>query len=249
MNEQEKDKTQTESQGTPQGDKPQVTPQGEDQTNPTEDDLFMDSLLKPIGEETEEQKRLKNKNAEEARKRREAEAKAKEEAEAKAKAEAEAKAKAEAEAKAKAEADEKARAEAGDVEKQNRDKLGQQLKEFKDKYPDIDLAELDKDVNFKRFINGKLLGKQNFTEIFEDYSSLRAEIQGEQTSAIQKRYQKAVASSGSSIGKGGSVDTPTDVYSEAEMAAIAAKLPTMNPKAAKEATAKLERSIKFYDKK
>lgn len=202
---------------------------------------------------TEEEKlRRKNKDAEEARKRREAEAKAKAEEEAKAKEEAEKKAaeeKAEAEKKAaeeKAAEEAKAKAEAEKVKNQNA--LGSQLVDFKKKYPEIDLAALDSDGAFKSFMKGKLLGKQDFTAIYEDYLEARGTITGQSREETQARYKlKAEVSTSSSNGSGN--PDVKDVYSEEEMKKLAAKLPFMSRKDAEAVNAKIERSIAYYKNK
>src|SRR5690606_2755418 len=94
-------------------------------------------------------------------------------------------------------------------------KLGEQLVDFKKKYPNVDLGELDEDKNFKRFIEGKLLGKKDFTQLYEEYLEVKAELSGKTTEEIKKNYErKAQSSSGSSIAK--EITTPTDVYSEEE---------------------------------
>ena len=189
----------------------------------------------------EEKQRRKNKDAEEARKRRETEAKAKAEEEAQAKAEAEKKA---AEAKAKAESD--AKAEAEKVKKQNA--LGSQLVDFKKKYPEIDLAALDNDRAFKSFINGKLLGKQDFTTIYEDYLETRGTITGQTREQTQELYKlKAQVSTGPAKGAGN--PDVKDVYSEEEMKKLADRLPFMSRKDAQAVTEKIERSIAYYKNK
>lgn len=223
------------------------------------DDTFINDLLNPVSgneeEETEEQKRQKNKNAEEARKRREAEAKAKADSESKAKAEAESKAKADkeaADAKAKSDkeaADKKAAEDAerkkeDDAQKEKVNVLGAQLVDFKAKYPDVDLAELDKDRSFKTFIDGKLLGKKDFTKLYEDYLDMKSEISGADKNESAKNYQKANSSSGSS--KTNSI-APSDVYSEEELKSVSEKLPYMSAKDASKVSGKIEASIAYYD--
>jgi uncharacterized membrane protein YqiK len=234
-------------------------------------DLFGD-LLDEVDEtltEEEKEQRRKNKDAEEARKRREADAKAKEEAdkkakadeEAKAKAEAEAKAKeveeakqkAEAEAKAKAEAEERAKKEAEDkarAEKDGKDprkQLQTQLVDFVATHPNVDLKQLDADPLFKEYIDGKLLGKKNFTELYESYLEFRAKTGNSSKDDIAGNYaKKAESSSGSSSSRG--AGTPSDFYSEEEMIKMAQKLPFMNPKDAAKVSDKLERSIAYHEK-
>ncbi len=216
-----------------------------------EDDAFIKSLLGDDGvEETEEQKLQKNKDAEEARKRREA--KAKEEAEAKAKAEAEAKAKAEAEAKEKAEAEAKLKASKesdatkAEEAKKRLSEVGKQITDFKTKNPSVDLTELDKDKAFKRFIDGKLLGKKDFTQLYEEFVEMKAEMTNSDADTITKNYQKSNSGSGSS-NKGAIV--PQDIYSEEELTRISAKIPLMSRHEYAKIEAKVNKSIEYYDKK
>lgn len=188
-----------------------------------DDELFED-------EETEEQKEAadkkrqtqEQKNAEEARKRREAEAKKQKEAE-----------------------DDK-KEEAPEVERAKKvDELGKQLKEFHDKYPDIDIAKLDEDKDFKNYLEGKVLGKKNFTSLYEDYVGMVSRFTNKTNKIIEENYQKSKASSGSA--RSTSTDVQ-DVYSEDELAKISQKLPFMSRKEAERVTQKLEKSIAFYEK-
>jgi hypothetical protein len=182
---------------------------------------------------TEEQLR-KNKNAEEARKRREAEAKA-------AKQEAvvppeEAKKPAETEAQP---ASEEA---APDPKVEQVNKLGEQLVQFKQKYPDVDLAQLDGDKAFKRFIDGRILGKKDFTTLYEEYQEFRSEMG--LTVQQQNNQIKSQASTGSPTS---SATSGADVFSQDEMRRISERLPFMSPKEAAKIEQKLKRSIQYYD--
>lgn len=202
---------------------------------------FFEDLLKDEPELSEEEKRKKNKDAEEARKRREAEEKAKKEAEEKAKAEAEEKAKAEAEEKARLEAEQKKRSE-------QTQKLGDQLIQFKKAYPDVDLQTLDKDANFKNFIDGKLLGKKDFKTLYEDYLNLTSSISGKTADEIKKIHQiKAGSSTGTSTPQG-TPKVSDDVYSREELDRLTRKLPLMSDAEAKKIMAKFDKSVEFYKK-
>lgn len=204
-----------------------------------DDDEFINSLLEDVdteekSEEKEEEIRRKNKDAEEARKRRAAEAKAKAEAEAQ---------------KPVATSVEETVEEATPKQEEKPvvpdvNKLGEQLVQFKAKYPDIDLANLDNDKAFKRFIDGKLLGKKDFTKLYEEYVELKAEITGVEQQVVQKNYQKAQSSSGSSISP---TTTADEVFSEEDLRKIAQRLPFMNPKEAAKIEAKLKKSIAYYE--
>lgn len=233
-----------------------------------DDDDFIDSLLDPDDDEdpekdkkeskgkdeeeddsSSEDERRKNKNAEEARKRREAEAKKKkeqEEKEAKAKEEAEKKKKAEEEAKTKSESESEKDAEKEKKRSANEQKLGEQLTSFKRKYPDVDLAKLDNDKHFKRYIEGKLLGKKDFTSLYEEYVDMTSELTGTGKEIAKKNHQKAKASSG---GAQGGSRTPQDIYSEAELQKASERLPFLPRREAEKVQAKLERSIEYYEKK
>ena len=199
------------------------------------DEQFINSLLgtdEPEGEDAaaEEAQRIKNKNAEEARKRREADAQADAEEETPQEVKEEPKVE---EVKEK-------------PKETNVNRLGEQLVEFKRKYPDIELQQLDEDKAFKRFIDGKLLGSKHFTALYEEFIDFKAELTGVETQAIQRNYIKAQSSSGSST----STSTTTgDIFSEEEMKQLSSKLPLMNPKDISKVEEKLKRSIAYYDKK
>jgi hypothetical protein len=217
---------------------------------------FFEDLLDEFDEPKEEKKELseeeqrrKNKDAEEARKRREAEAKAEEE---KKKAEEEAKAKQEVEKKeqekVEAKVDEPAKPEPPKqepkVERTNR--LGEQLVKFKEKYPEVDLSTLDKDANFKRFINGKLLGRQNFIELYDDYIELKSSLSGSNQDDLKKNYtKKAKASSGTSK-PSGKAQGVAEVYSKEELERLTARMPLMGDREVKRIQEKFNRSVDYY---
>lgn len=202
------------------------------------DDEELNELAKP--KPTEEELR-KNKNAEEARKRREAEAKQKKEAEAKQTVEQPAPTNKPVNAEVKPE---KTAEPAPDQKVEQVNKLGEQLVQFKTKYPDVDLAKLDGDKSFKRFIDGKLMGKKDFTKLYEEYQEFRNEM------GLQAQNQnsqiKAQASTGSPVS---TASTGTDVFSEDELRRVSEKLPFMSPKEAAKIEAKFKRSIDYYDNK
>lgn len=207
-----------------------------------EQDFFKDVLDDPEveevekldaeGEETEQQKKdrsQKNIDAEAKRKRLEAEAKAQ-------KALEEKKAKEEAEAQKQKEAKEK---QIGS--------LGKQLDEFKKEFPDVELKELDKDKSFKRYIDGKLLGKKHFTDLYKEYLEVRSELSGKSKEEVETNYKKkADSSSGSSTPK--SETNPNDVYSEEEYNQIIAKLPYMTDAEVRKVMEKFDKSTKYYKK-
>lgn len=208
-----------------------------------DDEEFINSLLGTDDEEdekAEEALRIKNKNAEEARKRREAEAKAQAEQQKVEDAKVEETPKVE---EAKQEQVEEVKEQ---PKKQDVNRLGEQLVEFKKKYPEIDLQELDNDRTFKRYIDGKLLGSRDFTALYEEFVEFKADLSGVETQAIQRNYIKAQSSSGSST----STSTTTgDIFSEEEMKQLSSRLPLMNPKDISKVEEKLKRSIAYYDKK
>ncbi len=214
-----------------------------------EDDFFKDVIDEEESEKKEEEpsdeekQRQKNKDAEEARKRREREAKEKAEKE---KEEAEKKKEEETPPPAEEKKAEKEDPQSKEDEKDKRVKeLGKQLYDFQQKYPDIDIASLDKDAHFKNYLEGKLLGKKNFTELYEDYVALKTELSGKEKENIINEYLKSNSSSGSS-GKGAT--RTDDVYSEDELNEVAEKLRTMNPSDAKKVREKFYRSLDFYEK-
>ena len=214
-----------------------------------DDEQFINSLLNVEDEEEEEKKaeeaqRIKNKNAEEARKRREAEAKlAKEQEEEVAVEETE---------EVVEEVVEEPQVEEKPVEEvktkpkdENVNRLGEQLVKFKQKYPQIDLEQLDQDKAFKRYIDGKLLGNKDFISLYEDFVEMKAEIQGVESKTIERNYIKAQSSSGSSTSTS---TTSSDVFSEEEMRKLAQRIPLMNPKDVAKIEEKLNRSIAYYEK-
>ncbi len=214
-----------------------------------EQDFFKDVLDDPEvdetekldaeGNETEQQKKdrsQKNIDAEAKRKRLEAEAKAQ-------KALEEKKAKEEAEAQKQKEAEDKQR----EAREKQLGSLGKQLDDFKKDFPDVDLKELDKDKSFKRYIDGKLLGKKHFTDLYKEYLEVRSELSGKSKEEVETNYKKkAGSSSGSSIPK--SETNPNDVYSEEEYNQIVAKLPYMSDAEARKVMAKFDKSTKYYQK-
>jgi hypothetical protein len=208
-----------------------------------DDEEFINSLLGTDDEEdekAEEAIRIKNKNAEEARKRRESEAKTQAEQQQVEDAKVEETPKVE---EAKKEPVEEVKEQ---PKKQDVNRLGEQLVEFKKKYPEIDLQELDNDRTFKRYIDGKLLGSRDFTALYEEFIEFKADLSGVETQAIQRNYIKAQSSSGSST----STSTTTgDIFSEEEMKQLSGRLPLMNPKDLSKVEEKLKRSIAYYDKK
>lgn len=214
-----------------------------------EEDFFKDVLddpeveeaeqLEAEGDETEKQKNdrpQKNIDAEAKRKRLEAEAKAQKALEEK---------------KAKEEAEAQKQKEAEDKQREAREKqlvsLGKQLDEFKTDFPDVDLKELDKDKSFKRYIDGKLLGKKHFTDLYKEYLEVRSELSGKSKEEVETNYKKkAESSSGSSTPK--SETNPNDVYSEEEYNQIVAKLPYMTDAEVRKVMAKFDKSTKYYQK-
>jgi len=229
-------------------EKPVVEPKVDEQ--PTVQEEYFKDLLEDDEELNElarvkpsEEQLRKNKDAEEARKRREAEAKQKKEAEAKPQPKVEQPAPANKPATAEAKPQQPAEP-AKDQKAEQVNKLGEQLVQFKQKYPDIDLAQLDGDKGFKRFIDGKLMGKKDFTKLYEEYQEFRNEM-GLQTQ-VQNNQIKSQASTGSPVS---TATTGTDVYSEDELRRISQKLPFMSPKEAAKVEGKLKRSIQYYDNK
>lgn len=251
----EPNKEKLEQEKNPQD----VETEQKDTPEETTDDDFINSLLNPDGDDLDEQldeeekkrqeeeQRRKNKDAEEARKRREAEAKAKQEAEEKAKQEEEKKAKEEAdlkrqeeERKAKEEEDKKKRSA-------NESRLGEQLVAFKEKHPDVDLAQLDKDTHFKKYIDGKLLGKKDFNELYDEYVEFRAGVSNTTRDIVEKNYLKSKSGSGTSL-TGGGEDGGSDIYSVEELKRLAEKLPYMSPREAAKIEKKYERSMAYHEK-
>ena len=211
---------------------------------PTDEEYFSDLLkddeeLKEVPDPKSPEQLRKNKDAEEARKRREAEAKAKKEAEQALVEQPE-------DANKPAETVEQPQSatEAPTAQAEQVNKLGEQLIQFKKNYPDVDLAQLDGDRAFKRFIDGKLLGKKDFTKLYEEYQEFRNEMG--LTVQQQNNQIKSQAATGSPVS---SATDSTDVFSEDELRRISQRLPFMNPKEAARIEGKLKRSIQFYENK
>jgi len=228
-------------------EKPVVAQQVDEQ--PTVQEEYFKDLLDDDEELNElartkpsEEQLRKNKDAEEARKRREAEAKQKKEAEAKPKT-VEQPAPANKPATAEAKTEQPAEP-ATDPKAEQVNKLGEQLVQFKQKYPNVDLANLDGDKGFKRFIDGKLMGKKDFTKLYEEYQEFRNEM-GLQAQ-VQNNQIKSQASTGSPVSN---ATAGADVYSEEELNRLSQRIPFMNPKEAAKIEAKLKRSIQYYDNK
>lgn len=192
-------------------------------------------------QEEEEKQRQKNKDAEEARKRREAEEKEKAEAEAKKLAEEK-----ELEAQRLADEEQKAKEKETTKKVEKEKKLGEQLSDFKDKYPDIDLAKLDEDKQFKTFIDGKLLGKDDFISLYEKFTEMKTGLTGRSKEEEELRYKiKEESSSGSQQTQ---AEGTSDVYSEQEMADIMERAKFMSPNEYAKVQEKFNRSIAFYEK-
>lgn len=202
-------------------------------------ELDEEEKLDAEGEETDQQKKdrsQKNIDAEAKRKRLEAEAKAQ-------KALEEKKAQEEAEAQKQKEAEDKQR----EAKEKQLNSLGKQLDEFKKEFPDVELKELDKDKAFKLYIDGKLLGKKHFTDLYKEYLEVRSELSGKSKEEVERNYRKkAESSSGSSIPK--SETNPNDVYSEEEYNQIIEKLPYMSDDEVRKIMPKFDKSTKYYQK-
>lgn len=172
---------------------------------------------------SEEEQREKNKNAEEARKRRAKEAREKEEEEA------------------RQEKEERKK----EFEETNVNKLGEQLSEFTKAYPNVDLAKLDSDENFKNYIDGKLLGRKDFTELYEDYIDLMSSVSDSEE--VKLRHQiKSQASSGTTHSSGEGVP---EIYSEEDFNKLVERMPTMKQSEIDSVWEKFQNSLKFYKKK
>lgn len=188
-----------------------------------------------LEEESEEKKRRREEESEEEKRRRE------EEQRKKNKDAEEARKRREREAKEK---------KAQEKSEEQRNELGRQLVDFKKKYPDVDLAALDNDKRFARFIEGKLLGKKDFTQLYEEYVDFVKEIGGTAGIDVQKEHMlKERSSSGSSRSGGGYVSGGSDVYSEQDLERIAARIPFMTEKEAMQVLPKFEKSVEFYKNK
>ena len=154
------------------------------------------------------------------------------------------------EARKRREREAKEKKKAQDKSEEQRNELGRQLVDFKKKYPDIDLAALDNDKRFARFVEGKLLGKKDFTQLYEEYVDFVKEIGGTAGIDIQKEHMlKERSSSGSSRSSGGYVSGDTDVYSERDLEKIAARIPFMTEREVMQVLPKFEKSIEFYKNK
>ncbi len=129
--------------------------------------------------------------------------------------------------------------------------IGRQIEECKKKYPNLDIVALDKDENFKKFIDGKLLGKKDFTELYEDYIKLRGSLSAKSEEEVMQDYQlKSRASGGTYIAGGsGGGGRPADIYSPEELARLEERIPFMSASEYDRIADKLEKSLAFYEKK
>lgn len=210
-----------------------------------DDDAFLESLESLDEEKSEEERKkeeeelkIKNKNAEEARKRREAEAKKVEE---EARLEKERLEQEELNKKTKEEEESKAKKEEGKSPQE-------QVKDLVSKYPDINLKELDSNEDFQDYLQGKWVsGGKSITEIYENFVVFKSRISKQPKEEVEKQYKKnsTPAIKNKSGGGGGGND---DVFTIEEMEKIAEKMPFMNSKQYAEIESKLERSIKHHKK-
>lgn len=151
------------------------------------------------------------------------------------------------EARKRREAEEKAKKEKKEQPKSNEEKLGEELVAFNKKYPDIDLKSLDEDKSFKRFISGRLLGNKNFTQLYEDFVEMKADLSGKQQNDIESEYARK-SGAAPKLSSSGS-ERHADVYSTAEIDILIAKLPFMTDKEYAKISQKLDKSIAFHKKK
>ena len=205
-----------------------VEPKNGEETTEEDDNEFLKSLEALDKEEEEkerlakeEEERIKNKNAEEARKRREAEAKAKKEQE--------------------------------DLKKANKEATEQsakeQVNELINKYPDIDLGELDKNQDFQEYLEGKWYkGGKSITQIYENFIDFQTRITKGKKEDIEQQYKKKSTPSIKSSGGGGGSDGK-DVYTKEELIALTDKIPFMSSTKYAEIEAKLERSVEYHKNK
>jgi hypothetical protein len=91
-----------------------------------------------------------------------------------------------------------------------------------------------------------LLGKKDFTKLYEEYVELKSEITGVELNIVRNNYQKAQSSSGSSIAP---IEASGEIYSEEELRKIAKRLPFMQPSEANQVEVKLRKSIAYYEGK
>lgn len=218
-----------ENEGEPEKE---VTPGQKETTPENQDNQEAEKTPEELAAEkaAEEEKLRKNKDAEEARKRREKEEKDR-------KAEEQAKAD-----KEKAEADKEEKA------KENRKRIGEQLIDCRKKYPEIDFEALDKDENFREFINGRLLGKKTFTELYEDYLKLSKNLSGKSDEEIRENFEKKSISSPGSTKGGGGGGNPDGIYSEAEYDSLVERLPFMSDAEYKAISAKFQKTDEYFQK-
>lgn len=198
----------------------------EDEEEETEEEETEEEESEESEEEKErkEKERQKNKDAEEARKRREKEEKEKK----------------------RLEDEKKAQEEKKETSTQV---LGKQLNDFTKKYPNINLKSLDDDKHFTRFISGKLLGKKDFTELYEEYIEFKKDLSGKSESDIVRDYEKKKQASPGSLGVGGADVETAEVYTKKELEDISAKLPFMTENQVAAVMAKYEKSIEYHSKK
>lgn len=95
--------------------------------------------------------------------------------------------------KARKEAQEQLQKEA---QKQQEEKNKQDIADFVEKYPDVDLSKMFKEPKFAKFINGKV-GNQPLIEIYEDYKYILGEFEQEKIETAKKVIAKSNSTPGS----------------------------------------------------
>ena len=199
-------------------------------------------------EKREKEQREFNKNAEKKRKRLEAEAKARKEEEA---------LKEQQEAEKELEDSEEEETEDDEVDtkpkvvsKEEKEKtVAEQVKEFKAKYPDVNMNELSNNKQFQKYLNRAwTVGGVSFTQLYEDFVDFTS---GGKKETIEEETKEPITKKGTPTlkGGGGQSGSEKDIYTPEEMAEIVRKMPTMTPKQVEAVMPKLMRSNEHYEKK
>lgn len=83
-----------------------------------------------------------------------------------------------------------------ETQKQQEEKNKQDIADFVEKYPTVDLSKMFKEPKFAKFINGKV-GNQPLIEIYEDYKYILGEFEQEKTETVKKVIAKSNSTPGS----------------------------------------------------
>ena len=77
--------------------------------------------------------------------------------------------------------------------------LQSQLDEFEEKYPDVDIKKLLKDEDFREYAYGKF-GSKSFTEVYTSYTKFKSKLSSQAENNVTKRAAQEIANSAAAVG-------------------------------------------------